>query len=137
MISFLLQCIGFFLPVAHAQTLRTAGSTNPAVSAMWTHICTVLPCSTASTGPTGSNEGSSLIVAFTSAVVNFVFPLVSVVAVIMVVYAGIRIVTSDGDESKVSEAKKIIMYAAAGVILSIMTTAIVSFVTTYLGLILV
>ena len=127
--SLFLFLIGSFLPVAHA-TLSGAGQGGPGVSTMWSHICGILPC------VTGLGGGSTLIDALSNSVISFVFPLISIVAVIMVIYAGIRIIMSDGDESKVSEAKKIIMYAAAGVILSIMTTAIITFVKTYLGLIL-
>ncbi len=123
--------IGSFIPSAHAQTLANAGQGGPGVSTMWGHICSILPCVTSSGG------GSTLIMALSNSVITFIFPVTIVVAVIMVVYAGIRIIMSDGAEDKVSEAKKIILYAALGVILSIMTSAIVAFVTTYLGYILV
>ncbi len=122
---FLLVLIGLLPSVAHAQTLRNAGG-GPGVSSMWNQICNTLPCV--------ANGG--LLNAFANAVINFLFPLVSAVAVCLVIYAGILIVTSNGSEDKIGEAKKIIMYACAGVVLALMTDAIIGFVAYYLGVVL-
>ncbi len=129
--SFLLTIAGFFLPVALADTLSEAGAGGSGVAAMWSQICSTLPC--ISTGGVG---GSGLIFAVATAIINFVFPLVSVIAVCLVMYAGILIVTSNGAEDKVSEAKKIILYAVLGVALSLLTSAVMNFLVYYLGIIL-
>lgn len=123
--------IGLLLDTASAQTLREAGAGGPGVNSMWNQICATLPC--ISSGGVG---GSGLIDALATAVINFVFPLVSVIAVCLVMYAGILIVTSNGSEDKVSEAKKIILYAVLGVALSLMTSAVMAFLVYYLNVIL-
>lgn len=122
---------GFLIPSADAQTLREAGSGGPGVNAMWNAICATLPCIS-----TGGMGGSGLIDALAMAIINFVFPLISIAAVCLVMYAGILIVTSNGSEDKVSEAKKIILYAVVGVALSLMTSAIMAFLVYYLNTIL-
>lgn len=127
--SLLFSLTGFLVQRASAQTLEGAGAENAGVRAMWNQICSVLPC-------VASSSGDNLVEALANAVISFIFPLVGVVAVCMVMYAGILIVTSDGSEDKIGEAKKIIMYAVAGVILSLMTSAAVSFAVYYLGIIL-
>jgi hypothetical protein len=125
-----LALIGRFVPVAHAQTLNNAGG-GPGVSTMWSTICNTIPCAT-----TAGPGGRSLILALSKAVIAFLFPLISVVAVCLVIYAGILIASSNGSEEKISEAKKIILYAALGVILSLMTTVIITYVVSYLQTIL-
>lgn len=129
--SFLSSLIGAFIPLAHAQRLQTAGASNAGVRDMWTEICSVLPCST----PYASATDNGLVTALANSVIGFLFPLVSVVAVCMVIYAGIVIVMSNGSEDKIGEAKKIIMYAVVGVVLSLLTGAVVAFLTYYLGII--
>lgn len=123
-----LALIGRFIPAASAQTLKNAGQGGAGVSDMWDQICDVIPCITSY-----GDGGTSLIDMLSSAVIRFIFPLTSVVAVIMVIYAGITIIISDGSDDKIGEAKKIITYAAGGVILSLLTTGIISFVKFYLS----
>ncbi|UPA22223.1 hypothetical protein K8942_04165 [Candidatus Peribacteria bacterium] len=127
--SLLATIIGNIIPSASARTLEEAGAGNAGVRAMWNQICAAIPC-------VASSSGDNLIEALVSAIIAFIFPLTSVIAVCMVIYAGIQIVISNGSEDKVGEAKKIMMYAAAGVILSLMTSAIMSFAVYYLGIIL-
>lgn len=133
MMSFLSSLVGYALiPLAHAQRLQTAGGNAPGVRSMWSQITNVLQTSTPFAG--GGNNG--LIMALTSAIINFLFPLVSVVAVCMVIYAGMLIAMDAGNEEKLGEAKKIIMYAAAGVALSLITSYAIAFVQYYFSLIL-
>jgi hypothetical protein len=51
-------------------------------------------------------------------------------AVLAVVYGGIKMALSGGDEGKVSSARKGIMYALGGLALVVTATSLVSFVTT-------
>lgn len=125
--------IGLFVSVTHAQALQDAGSSGPGVSQMWQTICSVLPCTT---NYASADLGNGLIVALANGIIGFLSPLITVVAVCLVIYAGIVIVTSNGSEEKIGEAKKIIIYACAGVVLSLMTSAIIGFLVNYLGLIL-
>lgn len=128
--QFFLFLIGFFLPVAHADTLNGAGAGAPGVDGMWSAICSAIPCYT-DVGGAGSG-GRYLIVALSNSIILFISSIIGAVAVCMMIYAGIKIVTSDGAEDKVSEAKKIMLYAAAGVALSLMTTIVISFAKTFM-----
>lgn len=58
---------------------------------------------------------------------------VGAVAVIMLIYGGFKYVTSSGDAQAVTSAKNTIMYAVIGIVVAIMSFALLSFVTTQLG----
>ncbi len=118
MTSFTSFVIGMFVSRAFAETLDKAGAGANGVDAMWASICSVMPCSV----PTGN-----LVTYLSLRIINFIFPFISVVAVILIIYSGILIITSNGSEDKVSEGKKIIMYAGVGLVLSLLTTAILNF----------
>lgn len=59
--------------------------------------------------------------------------LIGALCVLMVVFGGFRYVISGGDAAKVTSAKNTILYAIIGVIVAVLAYAIVSFVTTSLG----
>ena len=61
-------------------------------------------------------------------VINVMLYLAGTIAVIMVVIGGIRYITSDGDSSKANQAKNTIIYAVVGIVVSLMSFAIVNFV---------
>jgi hypothetical protein len=51
----------------------------------------------------------------------------------MLIYGGLRYVLSGGDSKKVTDAKNTIMYAIIGLIISILSYAIVNFVINAVG----
>lgn len=53
---------------------------------------------------------------------------VGIVAVIMLIYGGLRYVMSGGDSKKVTDAKNTILYAIIGLIIAVLAYAIVNFV---------
>jgi cytochrome bd-type quinol oxidase subunit 2 len=59
---------------------------------------------------------------------NTVLYIVGIVSVIMLIYGGLRYVTSGGDSKKVTDAKNTILYAIIGLIISILAFSIVNFV---------
>jgi hypothetical protein len=61
-------------------------------------------------------------------VVNILSFVVGIVAVIMIIVAGFKYVTSGGDSSNVQSAKNTIMYAIVGLIIVAMARAITGFV---------
>lgn len=61
-------------------------------------------------------------------IVNALLFFIGVVAVIMIIWAGIQYTTSAGDSSKVATAKNTIVYAVIGLIVAIFAYAIVNFV---------
>ena len=63
-------------------------------------------------------------------IVNIMLFIIGAIAVIMIIYGGIRYVTSGGDSSSVKAAKDTILYAVIGLIVAILAYAIVNFVVT-------
>lgn len=61
-------------------------------------------------------------------IINALLFFIGVVAVIMIIWAGIQYTTSAGDSSKVATAKNTIVYAVIGLIVAIFAYAIVNFV---------
>lgn len=60
--------------------------------------------------------------------VNAALMFVGTVAVILIVYAGIRFVTSGGDQKKVAQARQIITYALIGLVLVLCSFAIIAII---------
>lgn len=61
-------------------------------------------------------------------VINLILMLLGILAVIMIIIGGYRYVTSNGDEGGIKSGKNTIIYACIGLILAIMSYAIVNFV---------
>lgn len=66
-------------------------------------------------------------------IVNWLLFAVGVVAVIMLIWGGIKYATSAGDSNKVTAAKNTILYAIIGLAVAVLAFAIVSFVLTTLN----
>ena len=67
-------------------------------------------------------------------IVNIILYVVGIVSVIMLIYGGLRYVLSGGDSKKVTDAKNTILYAIIGLIISILSFAIVNFVLNNIGI---
>lgn len=59
-------------------------------------------------------------------IVNFFLGFLGIIAVIMIIYGGIMYVTAAGDQTKIDNAKKIIMYAIVGIIIVLISFALVN-----------
>ncbi len=66
-------------------------------------------------------------------IINIVSWVVGVIAVIMIIIAGLRYVTSGGQEKGVTGAKNTIMYAIIGLVVVALAQVIVRFVITNVG----
>jgi len=73
---------------------------------------------------TGPNCPSGI---FTN-IVNILLYIIGAIAVIMLIFGGIRYVISGGDSAAVTAAKNTILYAVVGIIVAILAYAIVNFV---------
>jgi hypothetical protein len=82
---------------------------------------------TASGGKGCGTSGTSL-TDVVGAVINILSVMAGVIAVIMILVAGFRYITSGGDSGKVSSAKGALIYAVVGLIVAAMAQAIVRFV---------
>jgi len=108
--------LDLLVPTAHAVILEQIGGGMTA--GMWGAICSVLPyCATGANAP----------IVFATRVTQFVLMLVGGVAVCAIVYAGIKMMIEQGNDSAVAEAKKIVLYAAAGLVLAIMASTIIGY----------
>ena len=112
--------MGFLLPVAHAVTLDDAGTGAPGVGDMWGKICPLF------LGGCNMTPGDA-VTYFTERIMLFVGSLIGAVAVGMVIYAGIKMILSQGQDEGRTEAKKIILYALAGVVLMMIAAAVIGF----------
>jgi len=65
--------------------------------------------------------------------INYFLGFLGLVAVAFIIYGGVLMVTSAGEEEGVGKAKKIITYAAIGIVIILLSYTIVSFVTSSLG----
>lgn len=76
---------------------------------------------------TGVDQQNGL-AAFAKTAVNIMSLIVGVLAVLMIVYGGLRYVTSGGSSEGVGNAKNVIIYALIGLIIVALAQAIVHFV---------
>jgi Na+/H+ antiporter NhaD/arsenite permease-like protein len=65
---------------------------------------------------------------FIETIVNTILIVLGMIAVIMIIIGGIRYTTSNGDASNIKSAKDTILYAVIGLIVAILSYAIVNFV---------
>ena len=65
--------------------------------------------------------------------VERLFDVVVIAAVAYIVYAGVTMATSFGNEQKYEVAKKTILYALIGLVIAILSRVIVSFIVNILG----
>ena len=66
-------------------------------------------------------------------ITNTVLFAVGIISVIMLIVGGLRYIISGGDSKKVTDAKNTIMYAIIGLIIAILSFAIVNFVISAVG----
>lgn len=67
-------------------------------------------------------------------IVNFFLGFLGLIAVIMVIYGGIQYVTAAGNQEQIDKAKKVIMYAIIGIIIVLISFALVNTVIQGAGL---
>ncbi|OGJ56099.1 hypothetical protein A2706_02120 [Candidatus Peribacteria bacterium RIFCSPHIGHO2_01_FULL_51_35] len=115
----LLSLIGSLISVAHAQVLQNVGTANPGVASMWATVCSTVPFCSVGTG------APALLFLKIS---GFLLMMIGGVAVAALIYAGIKIILSRGQDEGMSEGKKIAMYALLGLVLAIIADALVLYV---------
>ena len=76
-------------------------------------------------GGSGSNQNLPDII---TTIINVMLFIAAALAVIMIIYGGIRYITAHGDEKQVKVAKDTIVYSVAGLIIAILAYALVAFI---------
>ena len=66
-------------------------------------------------------------------ILNIVYSIIGIIAVVMVILGGISYATSQGDPGKVKKGKDTILYGIIGLVIVIMAFAITQFVLTAIG----
>ena len=62
------------------------------------------------------------------AVLNWIFGIIGIVAVIMIILGGFTMMTSSGDPGKVKKGKDTILYGVIGLVVALLAVVIVNFV---------
>jgi len=81
----------------------------------------------------GCGAGSDFLAQLAERVANIVFEIVGGVAVIMILWGAIRIVSSGGNDEGRTQGKNIIIAALVGIFFAVTGWAIVQFVHTFVG----
>lgn len=111
-----------FIPVAHAAgNLSQWGSSNGGVSSMWSTIRSSIYTNI----PAGD-----VVMAVTGGLTRFIFSFIAGASVLLVIYAGIRMIASRGKEDEFTQGKTIITYALIGLVLSLFAGAVITFLQT-------
>lgn len=95
-----------FAPVVNAQGFISPGDNPQAIST--------------ATGGQGSFRSLAL------TIVNFFLTFLGLIAVVMIIYGGFLYVSAAGNQEKIESAKKIIMYAVIGIVVILLSFAIVN-----------
>lgn len=66
-------------------------------------------------------------------VISFFLVFAGVVAVFMIIFAGVKYITAAGDKEKISSAQKTLTFAIIGLILVILALSILSFISYFTG----
>ena len=66
-------------------------------------------------------------------ITNTILYVVGIISVIMLIFGGLRYVVSGGDSKKVTDAKNTVLYAIIGLVIAILSYAIVNFVLNAIG----
>lgn len=76
----------------------------------------------------GSGDAGTKLTSVIKTVVNLLAWMVGVAAVIMIILAGFKYITSGGDSAKVSSAKNTMVYALVGMVVAVLAQFLVHFV---------
>lgn len=81
----------------------------------------------------GSNGNPTDLNSVIKSIVNVMLFIIGALAVIMIIYSGIRFATSGGNASTVTSARQTLIYAVVGLVIAILAYAIVNWVTAMIG----
>ena len=80
------------------------------------------------TKPKPVGDGQDTLEGDVTGIINAVIGVLGIVAVIVIILGGVQYMMSNGDASKIKKAKDIILYGVIGLIVVILSAAIVNFV---------
>ena len=80
----------------------------------------------------GATSGDDLVANITN-IINGVIAALGIVAVIIIIIGGVSYMTSSGDAARLKKAKDTILYACIGLVISVLSFAIVNFTISIIG----
>ncbi len=124
--AFLLSLLGILagrmpalVPHARAAVIEQLGSGAPGIDNMWADLKSIFPHT-----DMGSQGLAWVILMATNLILRFI----GGIAVLMILYGGIRMIMTVADENAHGEAKKIVLYSCLGLILTVGADGIVLYV---------
>ena len=125
--------IGLLLPLVVSASIgvEDLGGSTDGVGHMWDSINKYLPDSHRGAG---GGAGANGVLIITGIVISTIMWAIGSAAVVVILYAAIRIVTSAGNEETVRKAwKEMILYACLGLIFAILSDVIVNYIINLVG----
>ncbi len=121
LILIVLPALILLAPAAsQARTIDNTGIAGSGiVDGMWNEICSALPF---------CDVGEDAVDMIARQVINVVFDIITSLAVIMLMYGGIKMIASRGNEEGYAYAKKVAVYAGAGLIIALLAENLVLYV---------
>ncbi len=119
--SVLLFLAGFLPQKVFAYQIEQVGR-GDGIDAMWSQITSIFP----------HIEGNGVYF-ITGQIINFVLLMIGGVAVVVIIYAGLQMVLGPTGDSRLADAKKMIMYAVVGLILALLGDVVMGFVLSFLN----
>ena len=123
-----LKSIGYKATAASAMVLSYTSVAHAAATCDPANSSNIIASGAACAAPTGSADNLFVAGGIFQQISNTLIFLVGAIAVIMLIIGGLRYVTSNGEASSIKGAKDTITYAIIGIIVAILSFALVSFV---------
>ena len=115
----LLSLIGLLTPRVSAAVIEQLGTGAPGIDNMWGQFKQIFP---------HTDLGSQGLAFVILMVTNIILRFIGGIAVLMIIYGGIRMIMTVYDENSHGEAKKIVLSACIGLVLTVLADAIVMYV---------
>ncbi len=94
------------------------------IAALAVTLLPLLAGAQAPTGPVSTVTSLEDIIRIINTIINYIFAFLIILATVMVLYAAYLYLTAGGDEESVSKAKEVIIYAAVGVAVALLSQAV-------------
>lgn len=115
----ILTLIGLLPTRAAAANIEQLGSGSPGIDSMWAQIKALFP---------HTNVGAGGVQYLALKFIDLFLRVIGGIAVAVLIYGGIRMILSRGNDEGLTEAKKVVTYTLFGLVLVIVTDALINYV---------
>ena len=81
----------------------------------------------------GGTAGNTTLTQLVQIIINTLLAVIGIIAVVMLIFGGIKYTTSQGDKTAIESAKNTILYAIIGIVVAFAAFALVSYLVTTLN----